>query len=217
MRTQLADRRARLERGDRPVGWKIGFGSPSAMEHLRISAPLVGFLTERCLLPSDELCPLSGWTRPRFEPEVAVYLSHDVPGGSTRSEVEAAIGGLGPAIELVDVHPPTEDVEAILAVNVFQRRLALGPARRGASLAGVTGRVLVDGQEVERTDDPQALPGELVGLVGLVADVLDASGERLRAGECVITGSVMPPMDIRSGTAVLFELGPIGTVEVAFA
>jgi 2-keto-4-pentenoate hydratase len=41
MRTQLADRRARLERGDRPVGWKIGFGSPSAMEHLRISAPLV--------------------------------------------------------------------------------------------------------------------------------------------------------------------------------
>ena len=44
MRAQLALRRKRLDAGAKQIGWKVGFGAPAAMEKLKLTAPLVGFL-----------------------------------------------------------------------------------------------------------------------------------------------------------------------------
>jgi 2-keto-4-pentenoate hydratase len=50
-----------------------------------------------------------------------------------------------------------------------------------------------------------------------VADVLAAFGERLRAGEIVITGSVVAPIAIEPDEAGLtFALDPVGSVSVRF-
>ena len=50
-----------------------------------------------------------------------------------------------------------------------------------------------------------------------VADVLAAFGERLRAGEIIITGSVVPPLFVeRDEEGVAFELDPVGRVSVNF-
>jgi 2-keto-4-pentenoate hydratase len=48
--------------------------------------------------------------------------------------------------------------------------------------------------------------------------VLDAFGERLRSGEIIITGSVVPPIAIEPGEdAIAFEVDPVGAVEVRFS
>ena len=47
LEAQLAARERRLAAGERPLGWKLGFGSPEARERLDTAAPLVGFLTDR--------------------------------------------------------------------------------------------------------------------------------------------------------------------------
>ena len=44
MKVQLAKRRALIDAGGAPLGWKVGFGSAPAMEKFKITAPLVGFL-----------------------------------------------------------------------------------------------------------------------------------------------------------------------------
>ena len=50
-----------------------------------------------------------------------------------------------------------------------------------------------------------------------VADVLAGFGERLRAGEIIITGSVVPPLAIEPDEdGIAFELDPIGGVSVRF-
>ncbi|HLA45684.1 MAG TPA: hypothetical protein VJZ27_19700, partial [Aggregatilineales bacterium] len=51
MKKQLEIRRTRLESGIEPLGWKVGFGAPSALQNLNIDAPLIGFLTADTLLP----------------------------------------------------------------------------------------------------------------------------------------------------------------------
>ena len=56
MREQLA-RRAD-ERGERQIGWKVGFGAPGAMEMLKIDRPLVGFLTEAGLVADGADVPV---------------------------------------------------------------------------------------------------------------------------------------------------------------
>jgi len=84
-------------------------------------------------------------------------------------------------------------------------------------LDGLLGRVLRNGTEVATTSDPQAATGELVDIVRHVADLLSAFGERLRAGQIIITGSIVPPLWVEAGEEIAFQLDPIGAVSVRFA
>ncbi|MBI4206857.1 MAG: fumarylacetoacetate hydrolase family protein [Betaproteobacteria bacterium] len=220
MKTQLALRRARLDAGENPLGWKVGFGAPAAMARLAIKAPLVGFLTDRALVASGSLLSLANWNKPVAEPEIAVHIGHDLAGGADRAATQGAIAGLGPAIELADVDRPPDDVESILAGNIYQRNLVLGQcdtARAGGRLDGLVARVIRNGSEIARTADPQALTGELIDIVRHVANVLAACGERLRAGEIIITGSIVPPLWVEAGEEVVFALDPLDTISIRFA
>src|SRR5437879_3115505 len=104
MRALLELRRARLAQGERPLGWKVGFGTAAAKAQLGIAAPLVGFLTDAVLLDNGSTCSLAGWTKPMLEAEIAAYVGAD-----------GSIAGLGAAIELADIDLPPADPEAMLA------------------------------------------------------------------------------------------------------
>jgi 2-keto-4-pentenoate hydratase len=72
-------------------------------------------------------------------------------------------------------------------------------------------------RETARTTDPQANTGEWLAIVPHVANLLAALGERLRAGEFIITGSVVPPLTVEPGEdGVTFAADPIGSVSVRF-
>jgi 2-keto-4-pentenoate hydratase len=210
-----AARDERLRAGARQIGWKVGFGSPAAAEALRIDRPLVGFLLDAGLLADGAAVSVGAWTKPMLELEIAAHVARDIPGDASPEDVRDALRGLSPAIELADVDVAPEDVRAILAGNIFHRHVVLGPVDAGRSTgAGIRGRLLVDGKEVAATDDPAALTGELVEVVRSTAELLAACGERLRAGEVVITGSVVAPLPVAPGQRVEAELAPLGRVAV---
>jgi 2-keto-4-pentenoate hydratase len=220
MRAQLELRRQRLAGGDKALGWKVGFGAPAMLKQLEISGPLVGFLTQNARVQSGASVSLAGWAKPVAEPEIAVHIGRDVPAGTDRDTAAAAISGISPAIELVDVHTPPQDPERILGENIYQRHVVLGgtgPARAGASSDGLTCRIMRHGKEFARTTDPQANTGQWVEIVRHVADVLAAFGGRLSAGEIIITGSVVAPLALEPGEAgIAFEVEPLGNVAVRF-
>jgi 2-keto-4-pentenoate hydratase len=185
------------------------------MEMLAIDRPLVGFLMERGVVADGAEVAVGDWTKPMLEAEIAAHLARDVPGGSSWEEVRDAIGGLSAAIELADLDPPPADVRAILAGNIFHRHVVLGPVDTERSTGdGISARVLVDGEEVAATDDPGALTGDLVEVVRLTAETLAACGERLRAGEVVITGSALPPQPVAAGQRVEVRLPPLGALSL---
>jgi 2-keto-4-pentenoate hydratase len=219
MAAQLERRRQLLQSGHKPFGWKIAFGSPAALERFGLKAPLVGFLTDRGRLDTGSTLSLSGWTKPLAEPEIAVRLGKDLPAGSGPAEVRSAIAALAPAFELVDVTtPPSPEIlESVVSGNIFHRHVILGPAdssRAGGSLDGLVCRIVKNGAEFARTSDPQAATGKIIENLVQVAALVAASGERLRAGEVVITGSVVPPMEFQPCDRLDFYLDPIGEVSV---
>jgi 2-oxo-hept-3-ene-1,7-dioate hydratase len=127
---------------------------------------------------------------------------------------------LGPAFELADLVCPADDVERLLAGNINQRKVMLGlndVSRAGGIVTGLSGRVLRNGIEVANTSDVQAVPGELIGIVRHVADMLAAFGETLRAGQVIITGSIVQPLSVEAGEEVEFRLDPIDSVSIRFA
>jgi len=220
MRVQLETRRKRLDGGDAVLGWKVGFAAPEMLKRLGIGGPLVGFLTRNALVQSGATVSLAGWAKPVAEPEIAVHIGRDVPGNADHDTAKAAIAGISPAIELVDLTAPPEDPERILSGNIYQRHVVLAgaaPARAGSAADGLICRVIRRGHEFARTSDPQANTGTWTDLVRHTAAVLAAFGERLRSGEIIITGSVVPPLAIEPGeSALAFHVDPIGGVEVGF-
>ena len=220
MAAQLAARRERIAAGETPVGWKLGFGTQAAMQRFGLAAPLVGFLTARGIVPSGGTVSLAGWSRPAAEPEVAVKMGRDLGAGADEAAVRAAISALAPAIELVDPDPAVEEVTEILAGNVFHRHVVLGAANTaftGGNVEGLTGRVHRNGTEAAATSDLEANAGKIVPIVRYVADLLAHSGENLRAGDFIIAGSVVPPIQLDANDEeIAFDVGPLGSVLVRF-
>ena len=220
MATQLDRRRERLFVGEKALGWKLAFGAPAVLERLALAGPLVGFLMERALLASGTTLSLLDWKKPVVEPELAVHIGIDLPGGADRAAAKAAIASLAPAIELADVEHPQKVVEDMLAGNISQRNVILGRAdvsRAGGVLDGLSGRLLRNGTEVASTSDPQAMTGELIDLVRHVADYLAAFGETLFAGQIIIAGAIMPPVWVETSEEIVFTLDPIDSISVRFA
>jgi 2-keto-4-pentenoate hydratase len=179
------------------IGWKVGFGSPEALERLGLERPLVAPLPEEGLLADGATVDVAAWTWPVLEAEVAVYAGR----------------GLGVAIELADIDFPPDDVERIRAGGIYHRHVLLGPPQ-AHSLAGVTARVLRDGEEVAATDDLTGLTGSLE----LVLETVRLQAEReLHHGELVIAGSVVPPQPIAPGEHWRVELLPLGALGLRVA
>lgn len=217
---QLTRWHERLKGGAKAIGWKVGFGTPESMERLKISAPLVGYLTEDAVARTGETLSIADWRKPIAEPEVAVYIGKDLGGGASRETAATAIAGLGPAIELVDLDEPPDDVVNILSGNIYQRRVLFGPrdnSRARCVLEGLVASVVRNGAEYATTTELQTLTGDYIDSVRHVADMLAAFGERLAAGQVVITGSITPPLMLEPREEIEFKLDPVGSVSVRFA
>ena len=220
MQQQLRWRRELMAAGRKALGWKLAFGGPAALERLRIHAPLVGFLMADAVVDSGSTISFAGWKKPAAEPELAVYLGKDLPAGVDRKTIVDAIAGLGAAIELADVHHPSDDVEGTLARNIYQRHVVLGDCETkhaGGSLSGLNARVFRNGQEMANTSDFEALTGEVITNVGHVANLLAQFGETLRAGQIIIAGSITPPIWVQPGESIGFHLEPLQPISINFA
>jgi 2-keto-4-pentenoate hydratase len=220
MPAQLAKRRARIAAGERPLGWKVGLGAPATMERLSLQAPVVGYLMQRALVLSGSTVSFAGWTRPVAEAEICVRMASDLRAGATPEAAIAAIKEILPAIELADFDPPPtpNNLDVLLEADIYQRHVVLcGNTRFGGSVGGLTSRVFRRGDVVNTTTDPEALTGKLGDIVAHVANTLAAYGEKLAAGDVIITGSITPPIMIDTDeTEIAHALDPIGEVSVNF-
>ena len=221
MTAQLATRRARIAAGEKPLGWKLGLGAPASMQKLGLAAPVVGYLMQRALLLSGSTVSLAGYLKPVAESEICVRMASDLGAGASADAALAAIKEIFPAIELADLEPvPTPDnLDVVLEGDIYQRHVLLcGNTRFGGSTAGLTSRVIRRGVETARTTDPEALTGKLGDIVAHVANTVAAFGEKLSAGDVIITGSITPPLMIEADeTALTHVLDPIGEVSVQFS
>jgi 2-keto-4-pentenoate hydratase len=221
MTAQLAARRARIAAGEKPLGWKVGLGAPATMQKLSLAAPLVGFLMQRGLLLSGSTVSLKGYAKPVAEPEICVRMARDLGPDASADAVMAAVKEILPAIELADLDPvPAPDnLAAVLAGNIFQRHVLLcGNTRAGGATSGLTSRLIRRGVEANRTTDPEALTGKLTDIVAHVASTLAAFGEKLAAGDVIITGSITPPLMIEPDEdGLTHAVDPIGEVSVSFS
>lgn len=211
----LARRRALLEEGARPLGWKLAFGPPAAREPLGLAGPVVGFLTDRTLLRDGEACPVGEWAVPKLEPELAIHIGEPLGAGTTPESAAAAIAGISAAIELADVDRPSSELEEVIAGDIYHRGVVLGE-EVSAGLPGGPIAVAVerDGEPLARTEDAEAAVGALAPLTAYVARYLAEFGCELEAGEVLISGSTVPLIDVAPGQELRSTVAGAGSVGI---
>jgi 2-keto-4-pentenoate hydratase len=206
MERLLARRREMIEDGATPIGWKLAFGTEVAMSKLGTTGPLVGFLTDATLLRPGATCPIAGWTAPKLEPEIAIHLG---PGGE-------GVAGISAAIELADADRPPTDTEAVLAGDIYHRAVVLDRAAEPTPLAHpVAARIARDGEEIAATDDAESEVGRIEDLAAWTVDYLRHFGVETAEGEVVISGSVVPLLDIAPGQHLANQLTGVGEIAVS--
>jgi len=199
----LVRRRELLAQGAEPIGWKVGFNIHAVQEKLGLDGPLAGFLTTDGLVEDGAEVSLDDGPVV-VESEVAVELADDA----------RSIAALLPALEVASTPDLEQDVETILAGNIFHLSVAFGP--RVVTPAPGAGRILVNG-EVEHEMAPADTAGNLENMVEAVARRLAEAGQELAPGDRIITGVLAPPHAARPGDRVRLELDELGGVELLFA
>jgi 2-oxo-3-hexenedioate decarboxylase/2-keto-4-pentenoate hydratase len=207
------------------VGYKIGCTSAVMQQYLGIPHPCGGSVFARGVHASGASLPASDYIRVGVECEIAVRLARDLPPSQapfTAHSVAEAIEAYLPAIEIVDdryVEWQTMGAPTLVADDFFAAGCVLGkPVARSAApdLLQVIGRARVNGVEVGQGTGADVLGHPHIPLAWL-ANHLAAGGKGLRAGEIVLTGSLVKTVWLEAGDHVVMELEGLGTVAVEFA
>jgi 2-keto-4-pentenoate hydratase len=209
---------ARLARGERVVGWKLGYTSAAMRDQMGVASPNFGPLTDAMVLADGAVLP-PGTLHPRVEPEIALVFGEAVPPDADVDAVMAACTRAVACLEVVDsvwegYRFRLEDNTADGSSAAF---VVLGADLPMDDLPGVEVDLSVDGELLE-TGTGAAASGHPAAGVAWLAARLAERGHAVEAGHVVITGGLTKahPLVPRSTVTARFRAG--GTqVEVSCA
>jgi 2-keto-4-pentenoate hydratase len=158
------------------------------------------------------------------ECEIAVRLARDlVPAGAafTPDSVAGSIECYLPAIEIVDdryLKWETLGAPTLIADDFFAAGIVLGTPVAASSIADllqVKGRALINGREAGRGTGADVL-GHPHNALAWLANHLASQGSGLRAGQVVMTGSLVKTIWLKAGDEATMEFSGLGNVQVTF-
>jgi 2-keto-4-pentenoate hydratase len=209
------------EHGD-TVGYKVGLTSAAMQAFCGIDHPIAGVVLASRVHRSGATVRRRDFGRLGLEFEIAVRIKTDVPLSPTHTAetIQPHIGGVGAAIELVDDRSADYaglDVLTLVADNSWNAGIVLSEfATTWPDLAAVAGRAAKDGVAIGEGHGRDIL-GHPFNSVAWLATQLAARGEGLKAGQTVMTGSVMKTIFPTDNANYRFDLEQIGAVELQVA
>ncbi len=217
MRTQDAVAALRRARGERPVGWKIGFTNRSIWPLYGVHQPIWGPVwdtTLRLLDGTDDVVSLERLAEPRLEPEIVIGLKASPPpdadarDAASTAALLACVDWVAHGVEIVDSIWPGWRLDAprAIAAQALHAGLRVGPrvplAALGADPAGTLASLHLglwrDDARVAEGRGTNVLDGPVRALGHLVAG-LAARGGRIAAGAVVTTGTLTDAQPLAAG------------------
>jgi 2-keto-4-pentenoate hydratase len=212
----------RGEHGD-AVGYKVGLTSATMQAFCGIDHPIAGVVLANRVHETGATVRRADFGRLGLEFEIAVRIKSDVPVTAvpyTAEMIASHIDGVSAAIEIVDdrrAEYANLDVLSLVADNSWNAGIALSQfAAKWPDLEPVLGRATRDGVAIGEGFGRDIL-GHPFNSAAWLATQLASRGVGLKAGQVVMTGSVMKTVFSDSGASYRFELGGLGAVEVRVA
>ncbi len=204
----------RLERGEKQVGIKMGLTSRAKMIQVNVSEVIWGQLTDAMRVEDGGSIALKSYVHPRVEPEVAFLLKKPLSGAVSPAEAMAAVGGVAPAMEIIDSRYENFKftLPDVVADNASSSGFVLGAwSAPGPDLSNRGMIMEFDGRPVQIGSTAAILGDPLRSLVA-AARMVGKAGFRLEAGWIVMAGAATAAQPLVPGVHVRNTVEGLGTV-----
>ena len=216
------------DEGRKILGHKIGLTSRAMQISSQITEPDYGAMTDDMLFPEGADIPVQRFILPRVEVELAFILGKPLRGPNvTIFEVLAATDYVVPALEIIDAR-----IEQLDRVTKAPRKVLDTIADNAANAGIVTGgravrpdqidmrwmgAIVSRNAEVEETGLGAGVLNQPARGVAWLANRLAQYGDGIEAGQIVLAGSFIRPVEARHGDTIVGDFGPYGSVSLFFA
>lgn len=204
----LAVRALRIARGERTIGYKVGFTNRTIWQRYAVHAPIWGPVWDTTVAHCDGhgAFDLGGTCQPRIEPEACFGIAAAPPPGATLEQLFDSVDWIAPSFEIVHTHKRDWSFNAAETVldGALHARLLVGrrlPVReiadRGAAFDARLAATRVtlrrgtgDDVVVDTGTGVNVLDGPLHALHHFVRELAACPGAlSLSAGDVVTTGT----------------------------
>ncbi|WP_288451614.1 hypothetical protein [uncultured Microbacterium sp.] len=187
-----------------------------------------GVLFEDMFFDHGGTVPAGRFIEPRIEAEIAFIMDSDLAGAEVAgADVVAATGSVAPALEILDTRIFRADPETgaqrvvfdTISDNAANAGVVLGDSRHAVDAFDLrwVGAITARNGEVEETGLGAGVLNDPVESMVWLVRRLAQYGDGLRAGDVVLSGSFIRPIEARNGDSFRADYGPFGAVHIDFA
>ena len=214
---QTALRTALVAKGEKVIGWKLGFTAPAGQAAMGLKEPVSGFLLSGQYAGGAEVS-MSRFAVLSVEVEVALRMRTKLVGpGVTADSAVLAVEGALPVFELPDfLYAGKPRGVDIVADDVHANAIVLGSPLtpvRGLDLA-LEGVVYEHNGEIVGTHTAAEVLGSPLNALAWLANHLERRGLELKAGDIVITGSISKLLRPKAGDTIRARFTRLGSVAI---
>lgn len=223
---QTAQMAHKLAQGRNIIGWKIGLTSKVMQDALGISTPDSGVIYDDMRFASGCSIAKDRFIQPRIEAEIAFVMKDTLDGVVTREDVLAATDFVTPSIEILDTRILRADPETgkprkifdTVSDNAANGGIVLGEQKHAPQDVDLrwVGAILSKNDEVVATGLGAAVLNDPVMGIVWLAERMHNYGQRIEAGQVVLAGSFIAPIECPSGTKIEADYGAFGHVSLEF-
>jgi 2-oxo-hept-3-ene-1,7-dioate hydratase len=219
----------KTEAGRRRIGHKIGLTSRAMQKAVNIDQPDSGMLLDDMLYREGSTIPADRFLQLKIEAELAFILDKPLSGPNcSLFDVLDATAYVTPALEILDARiqrldPQTGRARTVLDTisdNAANAALVLGGRAFKPNSANVDlrriGAVVSCNGEVEETGLAAGVLNHPAYGIAWLANRLHTYGATLQAGDVVLAGSFIRPIDVVKGDTIVADYGEFGSVACHF-
>ncbi len=218
----------KIAAGRKPIGWKIGLTSKAMQYALNINIPDSGVLLDDMIFEDGATVPADRFIQPRIEAEIAFVMKAPLKGPNVSIfDVLNATDYVTPALEILDtrilrVDPETKKARTIvdtISDNAANAGIVTGgrAVRPDQIDMRWMGAIVSRNAEVEETGLGAGVLNQPARGIAWLANRLSQYGDGIEAGQIVLAGSFIRPIEARHGDTITADFGPYGSVSLFFA
>lgn len=211
----------RTARGEQVIGVKLGLTSRAKQQTMNVDSPIVAWLTDAMVLPTEGPASVSDFIHPRVEPELVVTLKADLTGpGVTPAQALDAVGSVLAGVEVIDSRYRNFRFthQDVVADNASSGAYVTGPVAKTVpevDLGLEAVLVEVDGAVVN-TATGAAIMGHPAEALAAAANMLGRRGITMEAGWVVLLGAMTDAVPVQPGTTVAFHYSSLGSIYLSW-
>lgn len=217
----------KISGGRKVIGWKIGLTSKAMQSALNINIPDSGVLFDDMIFDDGATIAKDRFIQPRIEAEIAFVMKAPLKGTNISVfDVLNATDYVTPALEILDTRILRSDPATQKARNIFDT-ISDNAANAGLVTGGRSmrpddidmrwmGAIVSRNGEVEETGLGAGVLNQPARGIAWLVKRLAQYGQGIEAGQIVLAGSFIRPIEARHGDTIFADFGPYGSVSLFF-